>query len=245
MNRDGIIAIIPARGGSKGLPRKNVAMLGGQPLVAWSIQAARECALVGRTIVSTDDAEIRRVSEDCGAEVLTRPAELASDRARSQGVVRHVLERLERTGERPAHIVLLQATSPLRTAAHLESCLARFLASGAVSTVSVTEAEHHPSKMLRVVDGYLVPFLAEADLDAPRQLLPAVFRQNGAIYAIEREAFLRTDRFVVPPSLPFIMSAEDSVDIDSEADLRFAELLLAQRAHPTTARRALSSGGAE
>jgi len=226
MNPPEVIAIIPARGGSKGLPRKNLRLLAGKPLIAHSILAARECGLISRCIVSTEDPEIKQVSLEYGAEVVDRPADLATDHALSADVVRHVLEKLSETGFQPEYFVLLQPTSPLRTSRHIQQCLQAFLASPSPCSISVTETEHHPYKDFTLDNGFLHPLFGAEYLSQPRQQLPMVYRQNGAIYAMKCRAFLEHNGFFVEPALPFFMAKKDSIDIDSGLDLQAAEQLL-------------------
>lgn len=219
------VAIVTARGNSKGLPRKNLRLLDGKPLLVHTIEAALISAYVSRCVVSTEDAEIATVAARCGAEVVIRPAKLSRDESSSQEVVRHALAALEY----PPAFVLLQPTSPLRTAAHIDACLSLFFTSGAASVVSVCPVAVHPFKMLRLEEGNLVPFSAREYLSMPRQTLPLVYRQNGSIYVASTESFLRHDAFILPPSVPYVMTEEESVDIDTGFDLEVAELLVAQR----------------
>ena len=235
MNQPEVIAIIPARGGSKGLPRKNLRSLAGKPLIAYSILAARECSQISRCIVSTEDPEIKQLSLEYGAEVIDRPADLATDLALSADVVRHVLETLSGTGHQPEYFVLLQPTSPLRTSRHIQQCLQAFLASSAACAISVTETEHHPYKDFNLDQGFLHPLFGAEYLSQPRQRLPAVYRQNGAIYVMKSRAFLEHNGFFVEPALPYIMENKDSIDIDSGFDLLVAELLLKSRLHAVSA----------
>lgn len=217
------VAIIPARGGSKGVPGKNVRFLGGKPLIAYSILAALECPHVSRCLVSTDDQEIKQTSIQWGAEVIDRPAEFATDTAQCQDVVRHVLSVLGRETDLPDLMVLLQPTSPLRTTRHLQRCMDSFLQGNYASAVSVTETEHHPYKCLVTLDGKLAPLHDNASLSMPRQLLPSAFRQNGAIYVVRTKEFLAHNSFYIPPAMPFIMDRQESIDIDSEIDFFLAE----------------------
>jgi CMP-N,N'-diacetyllegionaminic acid synthase len=219
------VAIITARGGSRGLPGKNIALLGGRPLLVWTIEAAQAASSVDYVVVTTDDAEIRAVSENAGAEVIERPLELAGDRARSEDAVRHALDQLAGQGISPERLVLLQPTSPLRTAAHIDDALA-LLVEGVGSVVSVCEAEHHPHKALTELDGVLQAFGDPALLSAPRQALPRALRQNGAIYAVAVEDFRASGRLTHEPMRAFLMDRRTSVDIDDAFDLRVAEALL-------------------
>jgi CMP-N-acetylneuraminic acid synthetase len=219
------LAIITARGGSKGLPGKNLVLLGGRPLVLWTIEAAQASSSVDRLVVTTDDPEIRAVSERAGAEVIDRPAELASDGARSEDAVLHALDSLAEKGFAPERLVLLQPTSPLRTGDQIDEALA-LLSGGVGSVVSVCEAEHHPYKALTEVDGTLRAIQDPALLSAPRQELPRALRQNGAIYAVSVEDFRSSGRLTHEPMRGYVMDRRTSVDIDDAFDLQVAEALL-------------------
>lgn len=224
-----IIAIIPARGGSKGLPRKNIHLLGGKPLINHTIEASLSCPYISRSIVTTDCPEIKEVSLQCGAEVLERPKSLATDSARSQDVVKHVLDVLNERGELPDYFVLLQPTSPLRRGCHITECIREFIQSKALSALSVTDVDHHPYKMFFEGENQLLkPLYSEKYLHEPRQLLPKIYRQNGAIYIMSSSLFLVHKTFFLEPAMPYIMNAECSIDIDSELDMKVAELLLAK-----------------
>jgi N-acylneuraminate cytidylyltransferase/CMP-N,N'-diacetyllegionaminic acid synthase len=220
-------ALIPARGGSKGLPRKNILDLAGKPLIAYSIEAALASSSVNGVYVTTDDAEIAIVSIRHGAQHIARPAALATDNASTFVAIEHAIAVLTEKGSRPENIVLLQPTSPLRNASHVTEAIAAYEAVGAPALISVCEAEHHPYKNFRVGDdGKLEPLFDVASLSKPRQELPKVYRQNGAIYIIGTETFLREKSFYVAGCLPYIMDIACSVDIDVQADLVEAEKLL-------------------
>ncbi len=218
-----VTAIIPARGGSKGIPHKNIRTLCGRPLIAYSILAARDCSIVTRCVVTTDDSEIKRISLACGAEVVDRPPELATDTSLSQDAVRHVLEILQRERTRPDFFVLLQPTSPLRTARHLQRCFESFFQADYGCAISVTENEHHPYKSFVVQDNTMMPLWDVDSLSKPRQLLPKTYRQNGAIYIVRTSDFLERNSFYITPVMPFVMISEESIDIDTEADFILAE----------------------
>ncbi len=221
-----VLAIVPARGGSRGLPHKNILPLAGVPLVARTILAARACPHISCCVLSTDDPQIRAIGVAYGAEVMERPAELAGDLATSQVVVRHVLEVLSAAARLPDYFVLLQPTSPLRAAAHITACIETFFESDAQSAISVTESKESPFKSFLEKDGEILPLFDIEALHAPRQTLPVVLNQNGAIYLTSSAAFLRTDRFFIPPVIPFVMDAAASVDIDTALDWRIAECLI-------------------
>lgn len=227
MTAAGVLAIVPARKGSKGLADKNVRPLAGKPLVAHTIAAARSCAAVGRVVVTSDDERIAPIAAGLGAEFVRRPARLATATASSEDAVRHVLETIAPKPAGDGVLALLQPTSPLRTAEHLADCIASFLAApGCRSAISVAEEPHSPYKAFKLEDGMLAPLFDAEMLSKPRQSLPAVYRQNGAIYLIRCGDFLDAGTFYLPPALPFVMSAEASIDIDTEADFRLAESLL-------------------
>ncbi|HHO42183.1 MAG TPA: acylneuraminate cytidylyltransferase family protein [Epsilonproteobacteria bacterium] len=215
-----IVAIIPARGGSKGLPRKNVLDLAGRPLIAHTIYAALESKIFDKVIVTTDDTEIKEVSLKHGAEVIDRPKELATDTASSIDVIDHALKVLLRNGYNATHFMLLQPTSPLRNEEHIKQAWSTYSKEDANSLVSVAEAEHPPQKMLIEIDGKIEPLTKWEDLTKPRQSLPKAYMPNGAIYICKVEEFLKTKNIFEKPLSIFIMDRESSVDVDIEEDLK-------------------------
>jgi len=225
------VALIPARGGSKRLPRKNLLPLLGKPLVAYAIEAAQGCEFVDGIYVSTEDPEIAAAARSYGATVIDRPVELASGSATSRDVVLHALEEIARCGHPTECFALLQPTSPLRTAAHLSQCISRFRSGAFGCAISVCESEHHPSKMLTMDEGgALVPFRGTGELDKPQQLLSRVYRQNGAIYLMRCDDFRdKATGFYLSPAMAFVMRTDESVDIDSDVDFRLAGLLMEAR----------------
>ncbi|MBI2205304.1 MAG: acylneuraminate cytidylyltransferase family protein [Candidatus Rokubacteria bacterium] len=227
-----VLGVVVARGGSKGLARKNVLQLGGKPLVAHTVAAALGARRLGRTIVSSDDPEILAAARAAGGVApFVRPRELAGDRSSTVDVGLHALDWLEKH-ERYAGdvLVLLPATAPLRTAQHIDDAVARLLDDDTIdAVVAVTEAEYPPWWMF-VIDGDRLRWLfAEGARADHRQELPRAFRPNGSIYAI-RVSVLRRDRTYYPPSTaPYLMPRDSSVNVDSADDLRLAEWLLAAR----------------
>lgn len=213
----GVLAVIAARGGSKALPRKNVLPLGGRPLIAWSVRVALEAACVGRVIVTTDDTEIAEVARAAGAEVpFMRPAELASDTATSADVMAHAI------GSIPGHqeALLLQPTSPFRTAPDIDRAHALWRTSGAPSCVSVCEAIESPWLMFARNDaGRLRRLLAEPPGGLRRQDLPRAYQLNGALYFVRAAQFLVDHQFLHAGTVGFEMPLERSIDIDTAADL--------------------------
>lgn len=224
-------AIVTARGGSKGLLGKNLRVLDGKSLLRRTLDAALGVAAVSHVAVTTDDPDIARESAVAGVHVIDRPAELATDEASSVDTVVHALSVLNALGMLERHFVLLQPTSPMRTSFHLEQCLALLEAASEGScTVSVCDIEHHPLKALIEHDGRLKPVSGDWNtLHQPRQLLGRACRPNGAIYAMGVEDFLAHRQFLFEPLVPYFMSTEDSVDIDTAKDLEQARKILAAR----------------
>ena len=226
-----VLALIPARGGSKGLPHKNVAPLGGQPLIAWTIAAARDAAPVDDVVVTTDDDEIARVASAAGARVpFRRPAALAADGSHMAEVVEHALAALAQDGETYDWLLLLQPTSPLRTAAHIEAAFARLAASGGQAVVSVCEAQHSPRWMGELPpDGNMAAFCETGAAQVNRQQLARFYRLNGAVYLAAVDYWRDAGGFLGAATYAFVMAQTDSVDVDSGLDLELAEVLLARR----------------
>lgn len=227
-----LLAIIPARGGSKGIPRKNIRPLCGRPLIAYSIDAAKKATSVDRVIVSTEDDEIAAIGRALGAEVRLRPAALAADDTPTLAVLAHVVGELAGEGYRPDAVLTLQPTSPLRTARHIDEAAALFAADAqADSLVSCIETPHvfHPlSVMRRNESGYLEPYIAQPQ-PYRRQDKETVFARNGAAIYITRTARL-ADYVFGGRLIPYPMDTESSVDIDTLEDFAVAERLLQARA---------------
>jgi CMP-N-acetylneuraminic acid synthetase len=221
-----IIAIIPARGGSKGIPRKNVRLLNGKPLIAYSIEMALKSRHINRVIVSTEDQEIAEISKKYGAEVIIRPKELARDDSPTIDVVFHILDFLEKEGYKPDVVVLLQPTSPLRNAEDIDNAVKLFLSNNCDSVVSVCEVEHSPFWSFKIENGYLKPIFEENYIKMRRQDLPNVYVPNGALYVSTPATLRKYKSFYCPKTIPYVMPLERSIDIDNEIDLMLAELIL-------------------
>jgi CMP-N-acetylneuraminic acid synthetase len=221
------LGIIPARGGSKGVSRKNIRQVAGQPLIAYSIQSARASRHLTHFVISTEDDEIASVSRSFGAEVLPRPIELAGDKTPMLPVVRAVFSTLEaKLGTRFDYGVLLQPTAPMRTAEDIDQAVTILRETGADSVVSVYRVyDHHPARMYRLENEKLVP-LENEPAGRLRQDLPAVYHRNGAIYAFRRGLIDELDSLIGPDTRPYIMPEERSINIDNEIDLLLADLLL-------------------
>jgi len=223
------LALVTARGGSKGFPGKNLAPLGGKPLIAWTIQCALQSRRVSRVLVSTDDEAIARVSRDFGAEVpFLRPTELARDDSPHILSALHALEWLaEREGTVPEYLVLLQPTSPLRAPKDIDAVVDLAYAKNAIAVVSVVEAKPHPYKTYGLAeDGTLVDLVPSSIAYRRRQDLPPAFADNGAIYMNRSDSLLRERTFIPVGSIPYRMPPERSLDIDSAWDLQLAEFFL-------------------
>ena len=226
-----VLALIPARAGSKGLPRKNVIEVAGLPLIAWSILAAKDSRFVDRVLVSTDGTEIADVARAFGADVpFMRPADLATDVASTQEVVVHCLDELEKQGSQYDLLVLLQPTSPLRTAEDVDSALRLLNSAGAGAVVSVCRTAHM-SVLANTLpaDGDMRDFLRPEMMKVPRQALEDHYRINGALYVARWERLRAGGWFFGAGSFAYVMPPERSVDIDEEFDLQVAECLLTRR----------------
>lgn len=228
-----VLAIIPARGGSKGLPRKNVLDLAGKPLIAWTIAAALLARCVSRTIVSTDDDEIAAVAQAVGAEVpFRRPAGLSSDTATSVDAVLHAIDSLPETYD---YIVLLQPTSPLRTAAHIDAAFDLLKTHDAPSCVSVCEVAKSPYLMVQFgADARITPVLSLDGKNHRRQDLPPTYELNGAIYITTPTVLREARSFVTEATLGLIMPRALSADIDTAADLHTVQTYLNEDHHAET-----------
>jgi len=216
------LAVVPARGGSKGVPRKNVRMLAGKPLIAWTIEQAAQSCYIDRVIVSSEDEEICQVAKDSGADVpFVRPAELASDTAAGVDVLCHAVENAGRDYD---YVVLLQPTSPLRKSSDIDEAIERCVERAVTSVVSVAEATKSPYWMYQMKEGgELTPFVENAASN--RQQLPQSYALNGAVYVLEVAALLGSRRIIDEQTLGYVMPAERSYDIDSETDFLICEFL--------------------
>lgn len=225
-------ALIPARGGSKGIPRKNIKPIAGKPLIAWTIEAALRSRHLDAVVVSTEDEEIAEVSRRHGAQVpFMRPHALAQDGSPGIDPVLHALDQL------PEHdaVLLLQPTSPLRRTSDIDACLELAARGGHPSVVSVTEADAHPNWTYRLEgaaadgrdgDGAMLQPYIDAPVALRRQDLPPAYVLNGALYFANAAWLRRTRVLVHADTRALVMAREHSVDIDTPLDWRFAELLL-------------------
>ncbi len=221
------LAIIPARGGSKRLPRKNLLDLAGQPLVAWSIEAGLNSKYIDKVIVSSDDSEILEVSKRYNAEIIIRPEDLASDTASTFDAMHHTIENIEKYD----YVILLQATSPLRNEKQIDEAIELLKSKNADAIVSVCEMDHSPLWSNTLDENLSMQgFLKEEILHKRSQDLEKYFRLNGAIYICKTEKFLEEKSFFLKENIyAYKMSRESSIDIDEEIDFRMAEFYLTKQ----------------
>jgi CMP-N,N'-diacetyllegionaminic acid synthase len=222
--RPTITAIVPARAGSKGIPRKNLWAYEGVSLLARAIRLARHCDGVERVIVSTDSAEMQAIAAAEGAECPElRPSALATDEATSVDVVRHVIQSMAVTSD---HILLLQVTAPLRTLADCNGFLDHYLGSSAPAATSVVKLdEPRPEKLKKLEQGKIIPYLG-VGYEGPRQALPQPYALNGAFYAIERTTFMQQGKFLPEHAVGYEMPAERSHNLDSRQDIEVLTAML-------------------
>lgn len=227
-----ILAIVSARAGSKGLPGKNTRALAGKPLIAHTIEAARRAPSVSRVLVSTDGQDIADVAKSYGADVpFLRPSELARDETPGIEPVLHAVHWLaEQEASRPELILLLQPTSPLRTAEDIEAAVALMKRSHPPAVVSVEPVRKYPQWMVTLADdGQFRWMMGEDAVATRRQDLPTAYALNGAIYLVRREVLVEQRTLLPRGTIGYVMPPERSVDIDSELDIRVAEALLRER----------------
>jgi CMP-N,N'-diacetyllegionaminic acid synthase len=224
-----VVGIIPARGGSKGVAGKNIRQVAGKPLIAYTIQAAQASRQLTHFFVSTEDTEIAKLAKALGSAVLMRPPELADDHTPMLHVAEHSLSVLEPAEGRQDYVVILQPTSPLRTAEDIDAAISLLIETGADSVVSVYRvSDHHPARMYRLVNDRLVPYASEPS-GRLRQELPPVYHRNGAIYACHRSLIQEGRTLFGQDIRPYIMPRERSINIDDELDLAFADFLIRQK----------------
>lgn len=226
-----VLVLIPARGGSKSVPRKNLREVGGKPLIVHAIDTARRCASVGRIVVSTDDAEIADAASRAGADVpFLRPAALAADDTPDLPVLEHALGNLADDGYKPFAVVWLRPTSPLRTPEDVDAAVELLRRTDADSVRSVCLAEHHPYWMKVLEGDKLHPLLPDHEdtVYSRRQLLPDVYRLNGAVEVIRCDRLAsRSGSMYGTDVRGYVMPRERSVDVDDESDLKLLQWLAA------------------
>lgn len=228
-----IIGVIPARGGSKSIPRKNIKILQGKPLVAYTIEEAKKSKYLTHLVVSTEDEEIKNISLKYGAEVpFLRPKELATDDALAIPTVQHTVITIEKIKNiNYDYVIMLQPTTPLRETEDIDKALAMLIEADADGIISVVDVDNwHPMKMKKFDENsYLIDYQTPPVENPPRQILPKVYMVNGAIYAAKRDVFMEKNTFKGEKCLGYIMPTERSVNIDTEIDFLIAEYYLKKR----------------
>ena len=223
-----LLALIPARGGSKGVPKKNMRLVKGKPLLAYTIETALNSSYIDTVYLSSDDTEILELGITLRAQVISRPFELASDNSTAFDVVAHFLSQIQHEilSQNP-YIIYLQPTSPLRTSAHIDEACRLMQSKAAKLLMSVVKLNMSPYKSFKMgKDGRLKSLFSEQLSNTNRQTLPVVYYPNGAIYIFQTSEFSRRGIFPSDGSLPYIMSERDSLDIDSEDDvIKFEQIL--------------------
>jgi CMP-N-acetylneuraminic acid synthetase len=222
-----VLGLIPAKGASTRLPRKNVRPLGGRPLIEWTIEAARQASLFDRVVVSTEDAEVAALARAAGAEVpFERPRDLAVDPAGVVQVALHALEALQAQGATFDVICIMLPTCPFRTAGDIRAAFERFRSRPEPNLMSVSAFEHTPFNAVGIDGGGLLFPHCPERFGGKSQQQPAAFRPNGALHILDVAWFQKSRSYHAPQVIAYEMPRERSLDIDSEADLVEAESLL-------------------
>ena len=232
LNGKRVIAVIPARGRSKSIPGKNIKPLQGKPLLAWSIDVAKEVPEIDRIIVSTDDDAISAVGREYGAEIYMRPPHLATDSALVIDALKDILQKLESEGETAEWIILLEPTCPLRTADDVSDCLNLLTRDGYDSVATFKDADLNPHRAWRMIDGVPEVFIEGAIPWLPRQKLPRAYQLNGAVYVFRASMLAQQAESLLVGKLgAVLMPRERSQDIDDAVDFMIVEALLRNQIH--------------
>ncbi|KGX86177.1 acylneuraminate cytidylyltransferase family protein [Pontibacillus litoralis] len=226
-----MLAIIPARGGSKGVPRKNIKDLAGKPLIYYAIKAAQKSNHISKVIVSTDDQEIAEIAQSFGAEVpFMRPAHLASDNAKAIDSYIYTIETInQQLNDRNNLIeefVVLQPTSPFRSSLDIDKAIEIFYKNKADSVISVVKSEHPPQWYKRIADNGIIEDYFTSDNGLNRQEYNVTYIPNGAIYIFNYSLLKEKYSYYTNQTYPYIMSEESSLDIDTLIDFKLAEVLM-------------------
>ena len=228
LNGKNVLAVITARGGSKGVERKNVRSVAGKPLIAWTIEEAKKSKYIDKLILSSDNEEIINVAKKFGCEApFVRPKELAEDDTPGILPVLHAIKEIPGYD----YVVLLQPASPLRLIEDIDGCISQCVISQSFSCVTVTESRKHPHWMFYVdqADNKLRNFIDNIEIATRRQDLSKVYALNGAVYVADISVLLKTESFLTRETTAYIMPEERSLDIDSEFDIKVAEVFIADQ----------------
>lgn len=226
--KDKILAIVPARSGSKGLKDKNIKNLNGKPMINYTIDAALESGIFSNIIVSTDSEKYAKIVEEAGAEVpFIRPKKLSDDESTTTEVILHAITEMEkRKDERYDYFMLLQPTSPLRTAENIEEAYNLLKEKNANAVVSVCETDHNPLWSNTLDESLSLDNFIDTRKDKRRQELPTYYRLNGAIYLAKVSYYKKYNDFYINKSYAYIMNKRESVDVDDIIDFKLAEVLM-------------------
>ena len=228
INGKSVLAIIPARGGSKGIPRKNIKLLAGKPLISWTIKEAKKSIYIDKLIITTDSEEIAKIGKVEGADSpFLRPAELSRDNSTGTNVILHTLKWFDKKDVAYDYFIYIQPTSPFRNVIHIDEALNLIVSNDkSDSLVSVSIPSKHPYWMKKInKNGFLEDFTETDKLYNNRQELPDIFAVNGAIYISKWEIFIKEHSFFNRKCLPFIMDSHSSIDLDTMDDWKYAEYL--------------------
>lgn len=218
-----VLAVVPARCGSKGFPNKNIAEINGKTLIDYAVEVGRKCSLVDDVYISTDCEKYESIGINAGAKSLgLRSKELSSDNAKSIDVIIDLVNKLEKKYD---YLVLLQPTSPIRSDQDISNMLNTIEKEDVAASVSVSIFEEpHPYKLKAIEDGFIKSFIDGTTSEVPRQSLPKVYALNGALYVIKIDSLLKNNTFLPEKTIPYIM--ESNINIDSEEDFIFLEAMV-------------------
>lgn len=221
-----IVALIPARGGSKRLPKKNIKIFHGKPLIFYSIAGAMNAGYFNGVYVSTEDSEIKKISMKFGAKIIDRPSELAEDNTTSIDVILHALEYFKQNSIKCDVLTLLQPTSPLRESKHIKNALDIYFQEDCSSVISFTEFDHSPYWSFEINSlNNMIPLYPESIKIARSQDLKKIYRPNGAIYIANVDSIKKNAGFFSEKIIPYIMTPESSIDIDNLIDFKLASII--------------------
>jgi CMP-N,N'-diacetyllegionaminic acid synthase len=224
---DKILAIIPARSGSKGLKNKNIKKINGKPMINYTVEAALKSEIFSNVIVSTDSQEYAEIAKKDGAEVpFVRPKKISTDEATTTDVILHAISEMEKRNGRYDYFMLLQPTSPLRTAKNIKQAYSLLKEKNANAVVSVCETEHNPLWSNTLDESLSLDNFINKRQDKRRQELPTYYRLNGAIYLAKVSYYMKHNNFYFNRSCAYIMNKRESIDVDDMIDFRLAEILM-------------------
>ncbi len=227
-NKKRILAIIPARGGSKRIPKKNIKLLDNKPLIWYSIKAAMKSKFIKKIIVSSDNSEILKIAKNIGAETIKRPSNISGDKAKTITTLKHVVKTVEKEGFKPDILVLLQATSPLRNSKHIDEAIKKFIKQKADTVIGVTKRDLYPNWILKKESNGQVKFIIKNNFNKIRsQNQSETYEINGAIYVISRNVLKNSKDYAIGKKIyPYVMKKIHSFDIDEIEDFMIVESIM-------------------